>query len=118
VKGDLDQVIATGLGLDLATVRKTSDQIGIVAAVAQATVPIANAKGTIELDAPTIAGMRGALMTELSHTLGVAAPQIVQKFATTKAPRAAGRAPGPPLDALDALLERAASSEADEEDQS
>lgn len=116
VKGDLDQVIATGLGLDLAAVRKTSDQIGIVAAVAQATVPIANASGTIELDAPTIAGMRGALMTELSHTLGIAAPQLVQKFATTKAPRvgAARRAP----DALDALLERAASHEADEEDQS
>ncbi|HTJ23227.1 MAG TPA: hypothetical protein VL383_12570, partial [Gemmatimonadaceae bacterium] len=68
-----------------------------------------------ELDAPTIAGMRGALMTELSHTLGVAAPQIVQKFATTKAPRAARRAPEP--DALDALLERA-SHKADEEDQS
>jgi hypothetical protein len=128
VKGDLDQIIATGLGLDLATVRKTSDQIGIVAAVAQAQVPIANASGTIKLDAPTLAGMRGALISELSHTLGVAAPQLAGKFTTTvttvakrsTAKRAAGRAGkrAPEPDALDALLEHAAARDEDEEDQS
>jgi hypothetical protein len=120
VKGDLDQIIATGLGLDLGTVRKTSDQIGIVAAVAQAQVPIANASGAIKLDGPTLAGMHGALMSELSHTLGIAAPQIAGKFTTTAAKRttrrAGRRAPEP--DALDALLGQAAAHQEDEEGRS
>ncbi|HEX8942480.1 MAG TPA: hypothetical protein VF785_05025 [Gemmatimonadaceae bacterium] len=127
VKGNLDQIIATGLGLDLATVRKTSDQIGIVAAVAQAQVPIANASGAIKLDAPTLAGMRVALMSELVHTLGVAAPQLAGKLTTTAptaakrttakrtARRASRRVPEP--DALDALLEQAAARDENEEDQ-
>ena len=53
VQGDLDQIIATGLGLDLDAVLKTSDEIGIVAAVALAQVPIASVSGAIKLDAPT-----------------------------------------------------------------
>jgi hypothetical protein len=130
VKGNLDQVIAGGLGLDLATVRKTSDQIGIVAAVARAQVPVANSSGAIKLDGPTLAGMRGALMGELLHTLGVAAPQLAGKLTTTattataaakratakRTTRRAGKRVAEP-DALDALLENAAAREEDEEDQ-
>jgi hypothetical protein len=116
VQGDLDQIIATGLGLDLDTVLKTSDEIGIVAAVALAQVPIANVSGTIKLDAPTLAGMRSALMSELSHTLGIAAPQLAKQFTTTKAQRTTRRAREP--DALDKLLGQAAAHEKDEEEKS
>src|SRR5262249_44045094 len=41
VKGDLNKTIADGLGIDLAAVQKTSTQVGIVQALAQATVPVA-----------------------------------------------------------------------------
>jgi hypothetical protein len=107
VRGDLDTVIATGLGLDLAAVRKTSDQIGIVAAVAQAQVPLASKDGSVVFDKQTIAGMRGALADELARTLGVAAPQGVLK--TSRARTARVVAPDP----LDALIAR----NEDEEDE-
>jgi hypothetical protein len=120
VQGDLDQIIASGLGLDLGTMRKTSDQIGIVAAVAAAQVPIANASGTIKLDQSTLAGMRGALMSELSYALGIAAPQVAGKFTTAAAKRTTRRAGQrvPEPDALDALLERSAARDEGEEDES
>jgi hypothetical protein len=120
VQGDLDQIIASGLGLDLGTMRKTSDQIGIVAAVAAAQVPIANTSGTIKLDQSTLAGMRGALMSELSYALGIAAPQVAGKFTTAAAKRTTRRAGRrvPEPDALDALLERSAARDEGEEDES
>jgi hypothetical protein len=100
VRGDLDTVIATGLGLDLAAVRKTSEQLGIVAAVAQAQVPLASKDGNVVFDKQTIAGMRGALADELARTLGVAAPQGVLKTTRAKTARTARVVAPDPLDAL------------------
>ena len=45
VRGDLDEVISGGLGIDLAAVRKVGDQIGILAAVARTRVPVAGTPG-------------------------------------------------------------------------
>jgi hypothetical protein len=60
--------------------------------------------------------MRSALMSELSHTLGIAAPQLAKQFTTTKAQRTTRRAREP--DALDKLLGQAAAHEKDEEEKS
>ena len=113
VKGDLDQLIATGLGLDIERLRKTSDQLGIVTAVGQARVPIANTSGAIKLNEAILSGLRGALTKELSQTLEIAAPHLEGNF--SKGRRRTRRAPS--RDALDALLERAAPQEEQEEDQ-
>lgn len=99
VSGDLDAVIAGGLGLDLAALRRTGEQIGIVAALARADVPLAAKDGELPFDKATLASLRSALSTELNQALQVAAPAVVV--------RGRGRsAPAP--DALDELIARAA----------
>ena len=77
----------------------------------------ANADGVVPLDKGTVAGMRNALAGELERALGGAAPQLLT-------PRGPGGRPGRPRaaaargpDALDALLERAAERD-EEEDES
>ncbi|MFN7929973.1 MAG: hypothetical protein U0Y68_19045 [Blastocatellia bacterium] len=74
VRGDLDEIIATGLGLDLAAVRKASDQLGILTALTRTQAPIANPRGRIEIDQQVL---RSTLNAELNRTLNVAAPQKV-----------------------------------------
>jgi hypothetical protein len=103
VSGDLDAVIASGLGIDLEALHKISDQVGIVAALAKAEVSIANKSGNIEFDEPAVAGLRNALNAELNSTLNVAAPQDVRATRS----RGQGAAAALPPDALDALIEGA-----------
>jgi hypothetical protein len=105
VEGDLDAVIAGGLGFDLDAVRKIGQQVGILAAVTQAQVPIANREGQLPLDQRAIAGLRDALSAELDKVLRVAAPT---------AGRRGARAADVP-DALDELIARAAEREDAEE---
>jgi hypothetical protein len=113
VRGDLDAVIATGLGIDLDAVRKTGDSIGLLAALAKAEVPIANKGGKVEIDDLAVAGLRGALNSELNKALNVAAPPQILR-ATRRRP---GAAAAPPPDALDELIERAgAQADSDEEE--
>ena len=128
VRGDLDEIIATGLGFDLAAVRKMSEQVGVLAAVAQAQVPVANPRGDGKFDERSAATLRAALSTELANVLSVAAPAkparpvgpVRGRAGATKgatkgaAKRARAEAPPEP-DALDALLDRVA--EQDEEDE-
>ena len=108
VRGELDQVIADGLGIDLAAVRKVANQVGIVAALQRSAVPVADAR-------PDAAALRGALDRELASVIGVAAPQtavggigsigstggVGERTRTTRA-----EAPREP-DALDTLIGRA-----------
>jgi hypothetical protein len=116
VRGDLDEIIATGLGIDLDTVRKMGEQVGFVAAIAQAPVPVASPRGDVKLDERAVAGLRAALTGELTRSMGVAMP--ARRTGPTRPTRGrAGRAAAPPPpDALDELLDRAAESD-DEEDQ-
>jgi hypothetical protein len=81
VKGDLDQLIASGLGLDVNVLRKTSSQIGIVAALAQTTVPIANPDGSKVLDARGTTALRTALNTTLNQVANVASPPVLKRTA-------------------------------------
>jgi hypothetical protein len=115
IKGDLDAVIAAGLGMDLNALRKTGDQIGMLAAVAQTGVPLANKKGTIEFDNQAISGLHAALFQELGHALQVAAPAPVLRSPAKRGAKAA-RAAAPAADALDELIARA-STQTDEEEQ-
>jgi hypothetical protein len=121
VKGDLNAVIAGGLGFDLDAVRKLGQEVGILAAVTQEQVPVANPKGQVQLDERAVAGLRGALSTELEKVLGVAAPNAVRSAAPTA--RGGARAPASTAevagagDALDELLARAAAlDDSDEEE--
>jgi hypothetical protein len=100
VRGDLDEVICGGLGIDLAAVRKVSDQIGVLAAVSQTRVPVAGTPGAGKLDDQALAGLRGALADELAHVAGVAAP-------APKAPVEVVRDAQAPPDALDEAIDRA-----------
>lgn len=114
VRGDLDAVIATGLGIDLGALLKMSDQVGIVAALSKVEVPIANKGGNIEIDKLAVAGLRIALNAELNSALNVAAPKPVLRASR---PKRAAAAAMPLVDALDELIGRAAAQlTPDEED--
>jgi hypothetical protein len=115
VKGNLDQVIAEGLGIDLNVVRRTSKQLGIVQALAQARVPVANPDGSKVLDARGAATLRGAVDMTLNQVANVAAPPKPVVIRDAHRPRDIERAAAP-ADALDELIERAAASSAEEED--
>jgi len=110
VSGDLDQVIATGLGFDLASLRKRADAVGMLSALDQTNAPLALKPGQAPNEKLVVATLQAALQGELQRTLGVAAP----KLAGGVIRGARGRAAAPAPDALDALL--AAASAEDDED--
>lgn len=116
VSGDLNEVIAKGLGFDLATVEKMSEQVGVLAAISQAQVPIANSKGQVQLNKSSVANLRGALNSELSKVIDVAKPPIVidKKLASRRGKRASA-ATQPSSDALDELIARAETLDLEEE---
>jgi hypothetical protein len=126
VEGDLDAIIAEGLGFTLGVVRELGQQIGVLAALQQTQVPIANPKAQVPLDKNAIAGLRGALSAELENTIRVAAPNVVKGTPrvarTTRAARATRgkkQAAAPQVsDALDDLIEHAAANARSEEGES
>ncbi len=124
--GELDQLVADGLGIDLPALKKRGAGIGVLAALQQSTVPVLGDIGATRLDDKGVAALRGALRTELQRTLAVAAPVLdVKRGATGDTTRGAARAapqsPGASsgiggidainaLDALDELIARAAAN--------
>lgn len=121
IKGELDSVVAAGLGLDLGALRKTGEQIGMVAALAQSSVPIAHKGGVMKIDDKAVLTLRGALQTELGHALGVAMPPkaVVVSPVSPLRPGVRGLAAAapPPRDALDDLIDHAeAEADSEEED--
>jgi hypothetical protein len=104
VRGELDAVIAQGLGFNLEAVRKRGQEIGIVAALSQAQVPIANREGQVQFDKNAMTQLRGALSTELNHVLNVALPKAGQRTASAS-------------DALDDLIQRAPTFGDDEDEE-
>ena len=107
VRGELDRVIADGLGIDLAAVRKVANQVGIVAALSRSAIPVAAAR-------PDVAALRNALDRELASVISVAAPQTVIGGTGGIGPGGVGGRPRTPraqapreTDALDALIDRA-----------
>ena len=106
VRGDLDAVIASGLGFDVDAVRKVGEQVGVVAALGLTQIPVASDSGRIALDEAGIAGLRGALKTELNRVVGIAIPQQVIGERTRRRSRSAAP-PERDGDALDELIARA-----------
>ena len=117
VSENLNVVIAEGLGLDLAAVEKMGDQVGILAAITQAQVPVANPKGQVQLNKSSIANLRGALTTELNKVVDVAKPPIV--IGTRRTARRGKRVGADAQvtgDALDELIARAATLNLEDEE--
>jgi hypothetical protein len=103
VDGDLDALIAGGLGYDLAAVRKRADAVGMIAALEQTQAPVALKPGQAPNEKLVVPALRAALGAELDRTLGVAAPPRI-----VIGPRGVARAARKPQpDALDALIEHA-----------
>jgi hypothetical protein len=99
VPGDLDRVIATGLGLDLDVLRKTSSKIGMEAALAATPVP--SAPRGRETDAVTRQVMEQSLDAKIASAVRIAVPEL--QFRPGDAPATARRA-ARPRDALDELI--------------
>jgi hypothetical protein len=105
VSGDLDQVIATGLGFDLAVLRKRADAVGVLSALAQTSVPLAFSHDHAPDEKLALVALRAALQGELRRTLGVAAPVGVGRVPGGPVKR--GAAQTPPPDPLDRLIAQA-----------
>jgi hypothetical protein len=109
IDGDLDAVIAAGLGIDLAAMNKLADQVGVLGAVAR--TPVSVAAATDGLTPALVADLHATLDASLASVLNVAIPQ--QKLQVPKAGPGARVAKGartkaaPQPDALDALIGRA-----------
>ncbi|GAB3504714.1 hypothetical protein MNQ95_14680 [Pseudoxanthomonas daejeonensis] len=108
ISGDLDAVIAEGLGLDLSAVRKQADSIGVIAALGSTTAPLAS-PGRPPSDKVMLPALQAALRGELQRTLEVAAPKKAVQRDTRARSGAASRTPV--RDALDELLDSLAADE-------
>ncbi len=105
VDGDIDRLIATGLGLDHERLVKRGSQIGMLAALQATAVPLAGALGAGQFGEREFAALSDALTTELNRTLAVARPTAV--VVKPSGPRRRGAAAGTQAataDALDALI--------------
>jgi hypothetical protein len=121
VRGDLDELVAEGLGLDLDVLVKTGDSIGLVAALADTRVPIA---GDGVGDGMRVETLRERLDSELDRVLDVALPVSDRVIIRSGRPGASKRAAAkrtatraPERDVLDDLIDAAEQrAEAEEED--
>lgn len=112
ISGDLDAVIADGLGLDLSAVRKQADSIGVLAALAVTASPLAS-PGRAPSDKIMLPALQAALRGELQRTLEVAVPKKTVMRGAARGRAAAAATPA--RDALDELLDSLASEPGDDE---
>lgn len=104
VEGDLDRLVATGLGFDLAALRKRADSVGVLSALQTTSVPVAMKPGEAPNEKLVLPALHAALQGELQRTLAVAVPPM-PTVATRPGVRRAQAAPMP--DALDELIAQA-----------
>jgi hypothetical protein len=104
VEGDLDRLVATGLGFDLAALRKRADSVGVLSALQTTSVPLAMKPGEAPNEKLVLPALHAALQGELQRTLAVAVPPK-PTVATRPGVRRAQAAPMP--DALDELIAQA-----------
>ncbi|MFT3666669.1 hypothetical protein [Piscinibacter sp.] len=113
VDGDLDKLVAAGLGFDLAALNKRAEAVGLLDALQASRVPLAVAPGQSPNEKLVLPALRAALQGELQRTLAVAAPQ--GKAVTSGGGVRRAQAQAMP-DALDELIARAP-PDADEDDE-
>jgi len=99
--GDLEAVVATGLGLDIDELRARAGQVGIVDALANTAVPLADAPAGPLLDGPDLAALRSAAEA-IAGGLATQAAAGAAPPADAEASAEAGARAQP--DALDRLL--------------
>lgn len=116
VRGDLDAVVATGLGIDLAAVRKVASSIGLEAALQASTVPVAQQDGRVADDL-TVKRLQGALDDRVTQGVLTALGKLGVGDVNEPgaAPRTAVREEIDEPDALDDLIASAPET-ADDED--
>ena len=74
VDGDLDAVIAVGLGLNVDALRKRAGSVGVLAALQETPVPLAFAPGQAPGPDVALPALRAALQSELLRTVSIALP--------------------------------------------
>jgi len=109
VDGDIDRLVATGLGLDYDSIVKRSAELGTLAALTRTEAPVAGRIGGGKFGDDERVALADALTIELNRTLAVAMPKTVIRT------RGRGVAAAPARDALDELIDRAGSDDEDEE---
>lgn len=103
VDGDLDRLVAAGLGFDLAALKKRAGAVGLLPALQGTRVPLAVKPGQAPNEKLMVPALRAALQGELQRTLGVAAPPRI-----VVGPRGVRRAQAAPKpDSLDELIANA-----------
>lgn len=115
VRGDLDEVVATGLGLDLARVRKLAGSVGLEAALQASGVPVAQQEGEVT-DELTVRRLESALEARLAQGLltAVGKGRSPLRTAAPGTRRTSRTAAGPVPDALDDLIDAAPADDEDE----
>jgi hypothetical protein len=103
VDGDLDSLVAAGLGFDLAALKKRADAVGLLPALQGTAVPLAMKPGQSPNEKLVVPALRAALQGELQRTLGVAAPPRI----VIGRPGVRGAQARPQADALDELIANA-----------
>ena len=103
VDGDLDSLVAAGLGFDLAVLKKRADAVGLLPALQGTAVPLAMKPGQSPNEKLVVPALRAALQGELQRTLGVAAPPRI----VIGRPGVRGAQARPQADALDELIANA-----------
>jgi hypothetical protein len=109
VDGDIDRLVATGLGLDYDSIVKRSAELGTLAALTRTEAPVAGRIGGGKFGDDERVALADALTVELNRTLAVAVPKTVIRT------RGRAAAAAPARDALDELIERARSDADDEQ---
>lgn len=102
VSGDLDRLVASGLGLDLDSLQKVATRVGMEAAVSGASVPVAAQHGEVT-DELTVQLMRAALDARLAEGVAIATSGLGRVVVDRDDRAGAPRAERPP-DALDDLI--------------
>ncbi|MGH9270637.1 MAG: hypothetical protein ACRDZ2_05125, partial [Ilumatobacteraceae bacterium] len=98
LRGPLDRIVATGLGLDLDALEESARAVGMAHALAATTPIVADLDG---LEGAATTALHGALDTELARIAATAQPRRVGP--TGRRGSAAAEVP----DALDALIDGA-----------
>ena len=112
VDGDLDSLVAAGLGFDLAALKKRADAVGLLPALQGTAVPLAMKPDQSPNEKLVVPALRAALQGELQRTLAVAAPPKI----VIGRPGVRGAQARPQADALDELIAHAPADD-DEEGQ-
>ena len=112
VEGDIDRLIASGLGLDYASLVKRNAELGVLASLTRTEAPVVGRVGEGKFGEREQVVLADALTQELNRTLAVAMPQMVLK---PRGGRARAHAQAVP-DALDALIASAPGAGDDEDD--